>query len=587
MAKLNYKNGITSVVLRTVVYDSSSTVGAGKTGLTHNTSGLIISTIADNEATATAYTVAANNIETITTLGTYAAPTASKCRFKEVDSTNHPGLYEIQIANARWAVSNARSVVITISGASGGVPVNMEIQLDPVPAFVGDITAMADIRTAVGLASANLDTQLSTIDDFLDTEIAAIKAKTDNLPTTPASTSDVPSAATVASTVWANVTRTLSAGTNIVLAKGTGVTGLNDLDAAGIRSAVGLASANLDTQLTTIDDFLDTEVAAIKTKTDFLPSATAGSAGGLFIAGTNAATTITTGLTTTFTGNLTGSVGSVTGAVVLDSAERNTLVDLVWDEAMSGHTTAGTYGGRIVRATNSNTEVQITGSNHIAADVHEFQTGVITAGDFAANAITASALATDAVTEIQSGLATQASVNIIDDFLDTEIAAIKAKTDNLPSDPADQSAVESAITSVVSLVAAQITTDHGSGSYIRNTEPTTPPTVVAIRQEMDSNSTKLTSLYNLAVDASGQSGDTDFSSSYYNEVADAVLSRNVSNVESGLTQHTLAGAILGQLEWALDSSGNLSVYKTDGVTELYTKVVNSTASDGNVITGLE
>lgn len=40
-----------------------------------------------------------------------------------------------------------------------------------------------------------------------------------------------------------------------------------------------------------------------------------GAAGGHFIAGTNAATTITTGLTTTFTGNMTGSVASVTGAV--------------------------------------------------------------------------------------------------------------------------------------------------------------------------------------------------------------------------------------------------------------------------------
>ena len=60
---------------------------------------------------------------------------------------------------------------------------------------------------------------------------------------------------------------------------------------------------------------LATNVDAVKTKTDFLPSVTAGGTGGLFIAGTNAATTITTGLTTTFTGNLTGSVGSVTGAV--------------------------------------------------------------------------------------------------------------------------------------------------------------------------------------------------------------------------------------------------------------------------------
>lgn len=54
---------------------------------------------------------------------------------------------------------------------------------------------------------------------------------------------------TLIADLWAYVTRTLTAGTNIVLAKGTGVTGFNDLDAAGVRTAVGLASANLDTQL--------------------------------------------------------------------------------------------------------------------------------------------------------------------------------------------------------------------------------------------------------------------------------------------------------------------------------------------------
>lgn len=65
-----------------------------------------------------------------------------------------------------------------------------------------------------------------------------------------------------------------------------------------------------------------TDTAAIKTKTDFLPSATAGATGGVFIAGTNAATTVTTSFTTTFTGNLTGSVGSVTGLTAsnLDAA---------------------------------------------------------------------------------------------------------------------------------------------------------------------------------------------------------------------------------------------------------------------------
>lgn len=67
------------------------------------------------------------------------------------------------------------------------------------------------------------------------------------------------------------------------------------------------------------------------------------------------------------------STNTLTGAVALDPAAILAVADQVWDEATSGHTTAGTYGGRIVRATNTNVEVQITGSNHIAANVHDVQ----------------------------------------------------------------------------------------------------------------------------------------------------------------------------------------------------------------------
>ena len=81
--------------------------------------------------------------------------------------------------------------------------------------------------------------------------------------------------------------------------------GLTALPNAAADAAGGLA----------ISDAGGLDLDALKTKLDFLPAVTAGGAGGLFIAGTNAATTITTSLTTTFTGNLTGSVGSVTGAV--------------------------------------------------------------------------------------------------------------------------------------------------------------------------------------------------------------------------------------------------------------------------------
>jgi hypothetical protein len=85
--------------------------------------------------------------------------------------------------------------------------------------------------------------------------------------------------------VWSVTARLLTAGTNIALAKGTGVTGFNDLSQADVRTAVGLATANLDTQLSaivtdtgtdipatlaTIAGYLDTEIAAVKAQTDKL-----------------------------------------------------------------------------------------------------------------------------------------------------------------------------------------------------------------------------------------------------------------------------------------------------------------------------
>jgi len=123
------KNGSTSNVLRVHLETSAATTGAGLTGLTSASSGLVISTIADNEATATSYTVAGSNVETITTLGTFAAPTSGKCRFKEVDSTNLPGVYELQIADARFAVSNAKHLTVLIHGATNLKPACIQIDL--------------------------------------------------------------------------------------------------------------------------------------------------------------------------------------------------------------------------------------------------------------------------------------------------------------------------------------------------------------------------------------------------------------------------------------------------------------------------
>ncbi len=68
----------------------------------------------------------------------------------------------------------------------------------------------------------------------------------------------------IATAVWAAAVRTLTANTNLSIPT-----------AADIRSAIGLASANLDTQLAGIANFIDTEVASILSTVNALPDANA------------------------------------------------------------------------------------------------------------------------------------------------------------------------------------------------------------------------------------------------------------------------------------------------------------------------
>ncbi len=117
------------------------------------------------------------------------------------------------------------------------------------------VTETFAVDNGASQASVNI------IDDFLDTEIAAIKAKTDNLPSDPADASDIAASFTT-----------------------------------------------VNSKLDTIDDFIDTEIAAIKAKTDQL--------------------------------NFTGA----NVQAIITEAQIDQIVDETWDEVLSGHLTAGTTG---------------------------------------------------------------------------------------------------------------------------------------------------------------------------------------------------------------------------------------------------
>lgn len=78
----------------------------------------------------------------------------------------------------------------------------------PLPGAYGAGTAGKiigdNLNATVGSRASQ--TSVDTVDDFLDTEIAAIKAKTDTIPASPAATGDIPTAAAIADAVWDEAT---------------------------------------------------------------------------------------------------------------------------------------------------------------------------------------------------------------------------------------------------------------------------------------------------------------------------------------------------------------------------------------------
>ncbi len=276
-----------------------------------------------------------------------------------------------------WADDGPNSMLLTIQDVSTGLyysrwiedfattgdiatvatlPFTPEASVDkywltPVRADVtgGSGLDAAGVRAAIGLASANLDTQLTAIDDAIDSEVAAIladtnelqtdltnggrldllidaiKAKTDNLPAAPAATGDIPTAAAIADAVWdEDATAHQTQGT--------------------FGQAIGDPGADTDTiyaLLNTIAGYLDTEVAAILADTAELQG---------------------------------------------DWANGGRL-DLLID-AIKAKTDSLTF----------------TTANQVDAQVISLATGAITAGSIAADAIGASELAADAATEIATAV---------------------------------------------------------------------------------------------------------------------------------------------------------------------------------------
>lgn len=351
------KHSSTSNILRARLRNSST--GQGLTGLTEASSGLIISTITDNEATVTRYRAGSSEIETISSLGTFAAPTSGKCRFKEVDSTNEPGLYELQFADARYAVASAKTLRIFLSGATNLLGKEILVQL-----------STADLDTdAMGALKPNTAGRTLVVDAAGLADANTVKVG--------------PSGSGTAQTA-----RDL--GTSVLLSSGTGA-GQVSITSGVVQAALadgvshggtlGSSTATLAlSRLSVVSQFSNTNaVTATGNGTGHGMALTSGSGAtgnGLTLL---AASTNGHGLKSTGTG--TGDGAELTAGA-------------------SGADLDADIAGVLATVT---TAVNVTTVNGLAA-------GVITATSIASDAFTAANFAADVATEFQAGLATAAEL---------------------------------------------------------------------------------------------------------------------------------------------------------------------------------
>jgi hypothetical protein len=162
-----------------------------------NKSSQKISVFAYTAATGAAKTGDAANITAYLSKDWGAAAAVTDTNPTELDATNMPGHYVFDLTQAE---TNAEVLILAPKSATAGVVIDqiqVFTQAAPVP-------AAADIRSAVGLAAANLDTQLGDVPTVTEFEARTI----------PAANYFDPAADTVANvTTVGTVTNPVTAGT--------------------------------------------------------------------------------------------------------------------------------------------------------------------------------------------------------------------------------------------------------------------------------------------------------------------------------------------------------------------------------------
>ena len=411
----------------------------------------------------------------------------------EIDATNMPGQYTMQLDATDTNTVGTIQGIVTKTGCRNfhfTVEVYDNIEQDIYNQTNSGTYGLSALKTLIDVIDGIVDAilvdtgtdipaTLTTIDDYIDTEVAAIKAKTDLIPAAPATE-----------------------------AKQDTIIGYIDTEVASILAAV------------------DTEVAAIKAKTDNLPASPANEA---------TLTTIAGYLDTEIAAILEDTGTTLPATLAAIAAYIDTEVAAILED------TGTTLPALIAALPQDKTGYALSAAG-ITEIWHLLLTGITTAGsigklikDYLDAAITSRLADADYTAPDNT------TIIAIAGYIDTEVAAIKAKTDNLPASPAATSDIPT----------ADIT------AILEDTSTTIPAAIAALPQ-----------------DKTGYS----LSASAIDAIWDEVASGHTTSGSFGKFLEELRKLSKNKIEV---TESTFKVYDDDGVTVLWTQ---SLSDDSTTVT---
>jgi len=364
--------GLTSQTIDIFLADSSSTTGGGLTGLVYNTSNLTAYYRKGAAGTATAITLATQTVG-----GAY-----SSGGFVQIDSTNMPGVYRLDLPNAM--VDTAGFVTLYLRGAANLVPTALRIDCRALPTdvklFGGTVGTFSSGRPEVNTTHVGGTSQTAR-------DLGASVLLSNGT-----GTGQVKLSSGYVSPNWGDVANP----TTVVGLTGTTISSSQVV--TSVSGAVGSVTGNVGGNVVGSVGSVTAAITLPTIPTDWITSTGIAS---------SAVTELQSGLATS------SEVQSVAASLP------ETTADAVWEDVEADHVTPGTMGVAQGRTT------------AIKAKTDNLPTDPADASDIAAS-----------FTTVNSKL------DAIDDYIDTEVAAIKAKTDNLPADPADASDIAASFVTV-------------------------------------------------------------------------------------------------------------------------------------------